>query len=107
MSTPSDYWGIVWIVITIVVLRQFNIIPDSAIPAILGIKRIGGILQMARDKELTAIARHHHADTTIGRIGNHRQFGIGKDILAVYLRMTAVRHHEHIIEPAEDGQRGV
>ena len=62
---------------------------------------------MTCDEEFTPIASHYHADPTVGRLSNHRQIRIRKDILAMQFRMTAMGHHEHIIEPAEDGQRGV
>ena len=66
VSTPGNDRRIVGIVIPIIVLRQIHIITNIPVALIFIIKRVGRILQMTRDKELTAIPRHHHADPTIG-----------------------------------------
>ena len=61
---------------------------------------------MPCDKDFPSFTSHDHADTTERTLGNEGEFGNGQDILATQLRVTAVRHIEHIIESTEDGQRG-
>ena len=59
---------------------------------------------MTSDEELTATTRHHHADSALLRFGKQRQFGSRQDVVAMQFGMTAMRHHEQIVEPTEDGQ---
>ena len=62
---------------------------------------------MTSDEELTAFARHDDADATLLAVGNKRQVRIGQNVLTMEFRMTTVRHVEHIVETAEDGQSAV
>ena len=88
----------------IVVARHIDIFADILVATIFLIERVRGILQVARDEKLATTTCHDDADTTIGRLSNELQIGIGEDILAMHLSMATVRHLENIVEATEDGQ---
>ena len=104
MRAPSDQRGILRIVVAIVVLGQWHIAPDVLVAPVLLVERVGGILQMAGDEELTASPGHDDAHAALFRLGNERQLRIGQDVLSPHLRVSAVRHHKLVVEAAEDGQ---
>ena len=107
MSTPRNQWRILGIIVLIVVFGQIHIVTDTTVALVLIVQCVWRILQMAGDKELSSVTRHHHTDTTLGRFGEKCQVGIGKDILTMNLRMTAMRHHKHIVEATENRKRPV
>ena len=104
MGAPGDQRRIIGVVVEIIVLRQIHIITDALVATVFRIKGIRCILQMTCDIELTTCSGHHDTHTTIWRLCNQGQILICQDILTMDLRMTAMRHHKHIIETTEDRQ---
>ena len=72
MGTPRDQRWIIRIIAKIVILWQVNIVAHATVTLILIVERVGRILQMASDKELAAVAGHHHAYAAVRRLGYQR-----------------------------------
>ena len=85
-------------------LGRCHILTDILVAFVFIVERVWRILQMSGNEELTTATGHHDADTAVLRLSNQRQFRIGEDILPPDFRMTAVGHHELIVESTEDGQ---
>lgn len=104
MSPPRYQRSLVRVVMPVIVSRQFHILSDVLVAPILTVERVWRIFQMAGNEELTSLSGHDDADATLLAVGNELQFGVGQYVVAMQLRMAAMGHVEHIVEPPEDGQ---
>ena len=104
VRAPGHQRWQIGIVVLVVIARQVHISTYAAITLILMVKRVGCILQMTGNEKLATSTSHHDADTTVRRLGDKAKLRMLEDVVATYLCVTAVRHHKHIVETAEDGQ---
>ena len=65
MGSPCHQWTVGWVVVSIIILGQVDIIADILVTPILFVERVRGILQMTRNEELTSASCHNDAYPTI------------------------------------------
>lgn len=105
MGAPCHQRFLSWVIVEIIILRQFHVVALAHVSLILLVQGVRGILQMSRHEEFPATTSHHDAHSALRRLGDDVESWHFLDVLTSHLGMAAVWHIEDVVEATEDRER--